>query len=1657
NGVFYLGEQDVITIVGSGFSVDSQIYVDQFAVSTEFVDSNTLRIPANALEMIPMAVGQHHIKVDNDGITATWMGALVAGTDRARDEITFQLQPDNGDASGGYPISVTSTDAVFLPGSRVSLRARNGDTVIETGIGDLEGTLSPTIDLKDNVISLTKFAFILPGVITPDLYSIYISVPVADGIEELYIGDFSYTLEDGLGINLPNYPPMEIGAAKTIDPYLFVGVKKGSKPTSSNRFLMEGGLEIYDISIWERPVRLSQLPSDQPVNGLDVIDDLAFLANGGNGVVKVDISDLTRPLTVSNLPLSGHQATDVSIHPVNRVLAVSAANGLGTGFVRFFALDGEEYEAVAGYNTLYFNEDSSAEDALLGQPLDVQWQGDQLYVLLKRDDQLLVVTISSFGATPAYTVYPVARGIVSASNSDISGASFLVQEGQITLSTAQEILVLEYAAGGDSWDTVYWQENSVAEAEIFHNGGYLFYGDDDGIRSRTSSKLVISDVSPGAGSILSGSDRVRVMFNNLINTDPAYLSTHIKVIMDDDAELPAAAFELEGINAVNGSYIDLTFTDQLAYTGQIRLQIGAGLTDLAGKGLLQSAEYAFTLQTGFKPEITSIARVTEQGLQGHFFHGDGTEQAAIYGRNFGVDSSLLQIIVGDSVVSDADIISVSDTEIQINMPSMLFGDAAVSLPLTVVRTDQNLSYIRYGAITILPQIEIDDIAPQTGPPQGGNRVDIYGRGFTYAAKVKFAGSTAGDLRVISSNHIRVRAPAGAFGEAVVSIENPLFPGEESVSPVNYFYTGKETGSVDLSADKPSPVSAMALTEQLMYAVTGGYYDVVKEDGTRQRLTTKTARLMLIDLSDPVRPQVLEKQFANNQEPKPYHFDVSGGINPAGFVDVASDERYLQIIGGRKLYHFDRTLSTDPLLLQTVTLAADSSGLVFDQGLSYISTSKGIEIYRVGADELLQQVMVIPTSRLGGLPGRIALRKDSLWVALPNTKRIVEVELSTGQYAVVRSFATVDMAGNALTPDDILVVENLLLVSTGETATIQAYALDSEDSATPVASVSLNNVVQGGVLHAGSMSLHGQTLYVTAGAGDLQLYNIASWLDGNYLSSVPLVDYFALTGSVKAHAFHPNALYAGTAYVVSAGDALESPIPNDLDGLSLSGALNTIARPGMTIVSQIPEPMTSLPVDAAVEIQFNRVLDYSQLEQLGDTLVTLTLDGVPVEAFVSQRVNNSGSLLILRPAQPLQADKLYVVTVAGELSELNGNTLGADYQFRFISETGVIPAVDRVEPQFGSWRGGEVITLTGQGFDAETLIYVAGVAVQGEDIIAISDTSISFLLPALLDAPAQNRLVGLTVANGSFEDFVAAAFTYVTNPNVSAIGSFDRSNDRFTASDKVFNYNAGEYIGIQGTGLGIGTRVRINGKEVSNLLVESASLISLPVPDNTIGQLIVEVSNTDFGEDTVTDTSLEIRYDAKIRISAAERAVRVNQLLATADANEVRLYSTRDGVIPLLLSKVAASDDVALMAMNASRIGVVSQGSGDIEVFDITNIYNPAPLNRINNVQGYDFSDLVLTDASMVLLAGNSVLYGNPSSADLSELALDGSALGQVKGLVAVADSLVIYFERGIEVRDAAEPSRLLNSWQVADESITSVAASDRWLTVSTNNGLHLLD
>ncbi|MCI2285230.1 hypothetical protein L3081_19940 [Colwellia sp. MSW7] len=45
----------------------------------------------------------------------------------------------------------------------------------------------------------------------------------------------------------------------------------------------------------------------------------------------------------------------------------------------------------------------------------------------------------------------------------------------------------------------------------------------------------------------------------------------------------------------------------------------------------------------------------------------------------------------------------------------------------------------------------------------------------------------------------------------------------------------------------------------------------------------------------------------------------------------------------------------------------------------------------------------------------------------------------------------------------------------------------------------------------------------SGQGDLQLFDISSWLEGQYNSSIELKDYFSVLGNAEALAFHLRSL------------------------------------------------------------------------------------------------------------------------------------------------------------------------------------------------------------------------------------------------------------------------------------------------------------------------------------------------------------------------------------------------------------------------------------------------------------------------------------------------------------------------------------------------------
>ena len=394
----------------------------------------------------------------------------------------------------------------------------------------------------DDLCPSLTLSFRLPGVIRPGIYDLYLEMFDTT----VKVGEIAYRLQNQEGLRLPNYPPMQIGAAVTRDSQLFVGVKAGQAPTESNRFLMPSGLEIYDITIADSPVRLAQLETDFPVTGLALLDDTAYLAAGEDGLVVVDVADLENPLRVNDYPVPGQRATDVAIDPATRILAMSVANDLGTGFVRFFSLDDSELEPP--YGAIAFNSGD-----LLGQPVDVQWQGQSLFVLLNTEGSLRILRFDDLGGARSYSIFEVDRELPG----DISAASFVVQYDQIVISTGREYLVMQ-ADGAGGYQTIYWQDSAADYdySEIFSNDGSLFLGTPTGADIVASADLALTDTRPASGARIGRSDVIRLQFNQLINTDGALLGQSIRLLDETQQPLDPATYNLEGINTLQGGFVN---------------------------------------------------------------------------------------------------------------------------------------------------------------------------------------------------------------------------------------------------------------------------------------------------------------------------------------------------------------------------------------------------------------------------------------------------------------------------------------------------------------------------------------------------------------------------------------------------------------------------------------------------------------------------------------------------------------------------------------------------------------------------------------------------------------------------------------------------------------------------------------------------------------------------------------------------------------------------------------------------------------------------------------------------------------------------------------------------------------------------------------------
>ena len=1246
------------------------------------------------------------------------------------------------------------------------------------------------------------------------------------------------------------------------------------------------------------------------------------------------MNDLGKPLLVSSLSLPNHRAVDLAVETERGALAVAAANDLGTGYIRFLPIGRNELGAQAPLPSIAF--DGSMKPDLLGAPVDVQWLNGELYVLFLRDKQLYLASFKDFGTQLDYRVQAIERGTVTAlSVSEAIGKITLqVQQGLISVGTGDTYLLLEADAQGQ-FQTIYWQQKN-ASGELLSVGGQIMQGNGKGVQINTSPYLAVASSTPGNGAVLGSNEGVTIAFNNLINTDPAHLAQVIRVVDEGGQALPAAAFEMTGINTLRGGQLDLRFKGD--YQGPLRIEVTTALTDLAGHALRQAFVLQLERRTGIRPLVSAVQRVVGDTAGLHYFHATGGETALIKGSGFGVAPEQLAVWLGETRLQAQQIQSVTDSELRVAVPDLQLGNVSASLAVKVQRVDQNLAYLRQGAMTVLPQIEIDDLQPQTGPPQGGNLVTLYGRGFNHYMQVRFAGALAGDLKILSSNRAEVRAPSGTFGKAQVAVTSQLFDGEQSLSPVDYFYTGIPTGSVNLPGDMASPVSAIARLDdgssQLLYAVTGGSFDKVDSQGRVARVSSNAARLLVADISDPVHPVIVNRDFAG--QTKPYHYEAPNGLGSTGFVDLAINDHQLFAVGGKKLLHFDLTLPAEPNKLNELDLANDVTALATRDDLLYLASKEGVRQYRISSELKLVDLGLISASQLGGTPGRLRLSGSSLWLTLPAQRQLVEVELASGEFRVLRRVAARDQAGNPFTPEDLLVSSGGLLVSSGENATVQRFALDSDSNATPAADLKLTYLVSRGSLFAGQLQLAGQTLYVAGGQGDVQLFDISPWLNGRTQDSIGLRDYFSVVGNVNSLSLGSQALYAGSAFVYVDGTPAENPLPSLDAGSYLGGSLNTLAYQNLTILSQQPQPSGRLPKDAGIEVQFNRLLDNAQLRDSGSQLVQLLLDGTPVASQVAQV---GVGRLVLRPVASLQSGKFYQVSLSGALRDQQGKTLGNDYRFGFISDDALQPQLDSISPRQASWRGGSEITLRGHDFGTNAVIEVGGQRVAAGDVLYRDDNQIRFRLPGLLANPSSNRPVGVRVQQGSLELFRAAAITYVADPRIDQAGLYDRLSGTLAAQSKRFIFNAGEIIGLQGRGFGEATVVRVNGRQIADVRLERSDLLSFSVPQDHLGPLLVEVSNLGFVGDLASDASLRIELPVHKQLDGVSLYRRAGDLLLTATGRDVQLSSLRDGSTPQLLAKWQASGSLRDIALSDSYAALLTD-TAQVQVCSISPTCTP---------------------------------------------------------------------------------------------------------------------
>ncbi|MDJ0870053.1 MAG: IPT/TIG domain-containing protein, partial [Myxococcota bacterium] len=1581
---------DTVEVRGTGFAAGVRVLLG--SVEAELVvrvDETTLQVTAPA----SLETGSLPVRIENlGGLVDVAFGRLLL-LDRLEDA-ALSFDPEAGPRVGGTAIRISADRDVFAPGARVVFR---GD-VFDEETGEVEG-------VQVDVQSPRAVRVLAPRADRAGLAELLVGN--AEGAL-LPIGVWSYDLPPApAAIELPGYPPRQAVDLRVEGDLLYVASGEPS------------GLELFDIRIAARPLRLGSVDVPGPVRGLLPLGDLVLLAAGAAGFVVVDASDPTQLFVIDR------GASDGSARAVRErdgVAFVAVANEFvdGGGLLQRFDLRTPRLTLLS-------------ETPLPLEPLDLEVVGPNLYVLGFLDgDPTLAVLDADSGAL-------LGEPLTLSMEMAPEGTPHLrVVGGFAFVSLEDRLLVLDVAAFADRSEvtaTTRPEEVFFATPDDVLRGidlvGSTVFVAGEAVELVNVPVVNVVSVAPADGDTAVVDSDVVVRFSRPIKAST--VTPDAVTLEAADGTPVAPELDAEGLLPVTfttfGSFLTFRPLAPLAPDTEYTLRVADRVTDITTRPL--AGDFTSRFRTAADPGARRPGIVSSAPRFGPVTGGTAiTVRAQRLQPGFAIElgGRPAALLSGPDVVGQ-DEAGEDLLELVIEAPPLATSDpGAAALEL---RNPGGLAALRLGAFVYLPNLAIESIEPASGPPAGGNGVTIRGRGFLPGTRVLFGDADAFPVQLVEAGNVTVRSteeltarvpavPAGGIVRADVQLRAGDDPAVRDTLPDGYTYTLPIAGRL---VAELGPVTSLVVDDAVAFAGS--------VEGPPRTFS-------VLDISDPVAPRIISDETGSRGQ----ILLAPGGVSVDALARLGDDRILAATETG--VVAVDVSLPAAPAIDAALSDGLATAGrvvgvAVVDDLVLAADDVDGLVLFDTGLFEnALRLVAVDP----GGTPRALGAAPDAALVSVTTADERHFLRILDLTDPDLPLLSSQELAGPGVR---LRVVGNEVFVAEGPGGVVQIFEFSSRALPVPRGFLRPEDLDGDGATTANDVEVVGSLAFVAAGGDGLQIFDVSD-------RAAPVRIRFAGTDG--------EALSVGT---------LGNTIVVGVRAASGEGTVQVVRLDGVNVLEVEPGLRARVPQETAVRIDLTGFVDPAEVDADSVFLTELVdddgdgieaEDGPVVAASLESEPAVFGTRIRLLPSAPLEAGRGYRIHVTPELLDLRGNPILAPFRSRFrVSDLpgAVQPRVEATEPAFGPFRGGDELLLIGRGFRPGAAVTIGGVPVT---VLSVSPDGeeLRVLAPALPGFEARDVTpLAVRVENpGGLADTRIGAYNVLPAPVLTGV-----EPDGARTVDPL-------EVTLRGVGFFPGTRVEVGGIPVAvTALLGSGTLRFAPPDGRILGATEVRVTTPSPGGDLVSaPIAFEMRLAARATLdfeAAVGLAPLGTSLFVAGGDQGLREVTVIDAGNPQAEGELGLGAPVTDVAAAATPVGrrVLALAGTRVHVVDADESGLPRDLGEVPLPEQSAASAVAAVgDLGLVVVDGT-----------LAQLRLDDPAHPVIGHYVPASGSIVAVFpddERlllvvadaggdRIEVRDLTTPSLDLLGQLASDTEIRDLALGRELAAIATAEGLRILD